>query len=176
MTLKHIGNMNMPNYTAETSDIEIDGTIITDGGANMVGQTVFLTDTQAWKIIGSDLVLVDYASPSGFPASVVYSPIAQASTNAWAVVAGSILNMTNSSKFSYTIQNSGAETISWKILAGNTPTITEAIEIKASADILTTARDSYSTSAAVWRYYGLYIIDKVGGAHGAATVLGITKS
>jgi hypothetical protein len=60
MALKFIGKMNMPNYTALATDIEIDGTII---GASSVGFTVYLTDTAAWKIIGSDLVLVDYVVP-----------------------------------------------------------------------------------------------------------------
>jgi hypothetical protein len=105
----------------------------------------------------------------------VYTPIAQASTNAWILVAGSLMDTINDSMFSYTIRNSGAQTISWKILAGNTITLAEAIEIKASADILTTARDSYSSTAAVWRYYGVYITDKVGGVHGEATVVGVSK-
>ena len=109
-------------------------------------------------------------------ASTAYSPVAQTSTNAWVLVVGSTIDATNDTLLSMTIHNTGAQTISWKVLAGNTSALTEAIEIKASADIVITAWDSYSNTSLVWRYYGIYIIDKVGGQHGEATIFAISKA
>jgi hypothetical protein len=59
MALVHIGAMNVPNYTALSSDI-IGNKI---SGASVVGDTIFLTDTASWKIILDDLTLGDYVLP-----------------------------------------------------------------------------------------------------------------
>jgi len=59
MALTFVGHMNVPNYTALSTDIAASK--IT--GASIVGATVFLTDTAAWKIIKSDLTLIDYVLP-----------------------------------------------------------------------------------------------------------------
>jgi hypothetical protein len=59
MTLIFIAENSSPNYIALSSDIS--GGQIT--GASMVGGTVLLTDTGAWKIIGADLSLIDYVLP-----------------------------------------------------------------------------------------------------------------
>jgi len=59
MTLVFVGQMNVPTYTALSTDIvasEIDGAI-------RIGATVFLTDTAAWKIVLPDLTLGDYTLP-----------------------------------------------------------------------------------------------------------------
>jgi hypothetical protein len=106
--------------------------------------------------------------------ATVYAPAAQASTSSW-VLLGAVIDTINDSLYSVTIHNTGLQTISWKILAGNTATIDEAIEIKASADIAASARDSSSNTSLVWRYYGIYIEDKVGGSHGEATAVIIHK-
>ena len=107
--------------------------------------------------------------------ATVYEPDAQASTSGWVLVDGSLIDSINDSMYSYTILNSGAQTITWKILAGNTADLVDAIEIKASADLTAAARSSSSNTSLVWRYYGVYIADKVGGVHGEATIVGIAK-
>lgn len=59
MALIFVGHMNIPTYTALSSDVVTNA--IT--GASIVGGTVFLTDTAAWKIIKPDLTLADYVLP-----------------------------------------------------------------------------------------------------------------
>jgi len=61
MALKFISINSIPTYFAVASDIS--GGKIT--GATMVGKTVYLTDTGAWKIItDEDGTVVDYKSPA----------------------------------------------------------------------------------------------------------------
>ena len=107
--------------------------------------------------------------------ATMYIPDPQASIDGWVLVDGSLIDSFNDSLYSYTIENSGAQTISWKILAGNTSDLIDAIEIKASADLAAAARSSSSNTSLVWRYYGIYITDKVGGNHGEATIVGFSK-
>jgi hypothetical protein len=108
-------------------------------------------------------------------AATVVSPAAQASTDAWTDVAGSTLDTLNRLAVSYTCVNSGADTISWRVLGANASDFSDAVEVQASADILTTAAASYSTDTAVWRYYKIQIESKVAGTPGAATVNGVAK-
>ena len=59
MSLTFVGKMNVPTYTALSTDIS-DSKIV---GASIVGGTVFTTDDFAWHIIKSDLTLGDYVLP-----------------------------------------------------------------------------------------------------------------
>lgn len=59
MALSFRGPLNVPNYTALSTDIA-DNKI---SGASLSGATVFLTDTAVWKIILPDLTLADYVLP-----------------------------------------------------------------------------------------------------------------
>jgi hypothetical protein len=71
MTLVYIRKDSSPNYVALSTDIQ--SSKIT--GANIIGATVFLTDTGQWKIISSDLTLHDYViaitTTSSGPAQIV---------------------------------------------------------------------------------------------------------
>lgn len=67
MALTFIGKMNVPNYTALSTDVTSGNTI---DHAVIVGATILLTDTAVWKIIKSDLTLEDYALPISFNGSV----------------------------------------------------------------------------------------------------------
>lgn len=58
MTVVYRGDMNIPNYTALSTDVAA-GIL---PGASKIGSTVFFTDTLSWKIIKSDLTLADYSS------------------------------------------------------------------------------------------------------------------
>ncbi len=72
MALTFIRKDTAPTYVALSTDIDGNDKI---EGANIIGGTVFLTDTGKWKIIGSDLVLSDYViaitTISGGPATTV---------------------------------------------------------------------------------------------------------
>ena len=59
MALTLISSEKTPTYLAVSSDIA-DNKI---AGANIVGATIYLTDTGAWKIIKADLTLADYKLP-----------------------------------------------------------------------------------------------------------------
>lgn len=59
MALTLISSEKTPTYLAVAADI-VDSKI---AGANIVGATVYLTDTGAWKIITADLTLVAYKAP-----------------------------------------------------------------------------------------------------------------
>ena len=56
MALTFIGKNNKPNYMALATDI-VDDMI---EGAAIIGGTIYLTDTQEWKLILGDLTLGDY--------------------------------------------------------------------------------------------------------------------
>lgn len=99
----------------------------------------------------------------------------QASVNASTLVAGSIMQTTYGTVLSYTIVNTGGNTISWIVYAGNTSDLSDKVVVQASADILASAASSFSVFPAPFEYYGIYILSKVGGAHGEATVRGILK-
>ena len=58
MALTFISLNNTPNYMALSTDI-VDNAIAGAG----VGGTIYLTDTQAWKIVLADLTLDDYQLP-----------------------------------------------------------------------------------------------------------------
>jgi hypothetical protein len=66
MALVYVGPLNTPNYTALATDIGTNK--IT--GAVRPGNTIFLTDTAAWKIVMDDLTLADYAIPATFSGSI----------------------------------------------------------------------------------------------------------
>ena len=59
MALVYVGPLNVPTYTALSTDIvasKIDGAV-------RVGATVFIIDTADWYIIEDDLTLADYVLP-----------------------------------------------------------------------------------------------------------------
>ena len=59
MGVTFVGKMNVPNYTALSTDVSA-GKL---PGASIVGATVFFTDTAEWKIVEDDLTLSDYILP-----------------------------------------------------------------------------------------------------------------
>jgi len=63
MSLTFIGEQKTPSYLALTTDIS--GSAI--AGANIVGATVYITDTPAWYIIKPDLKLAPYFFPKLTP-------------------------------------------------------------------------------------------------------------
>ena len=103
------------------------------------------------------------------------TPAAQASTNAYADVVGSTLDTQLFGSVSYTLVNA-AQTITWRVLGANASDFSDSVIVQAAADVLAAASASYSATVAVWRYYKVQIIDKVGGTHGTVTVRGIAKA
>jgi len=99
----------------------------------------------------------------------------QASTNTSTLVTGSILNTSRGLSASFTIINTGANTISWILYGGNKSDLSDKVTIKATADITANSSDSYANSLAPFKFYGVYIISKVSDTPGEATINGICK-
>ena len=61
--------------------------------------------------------------------------VTQVSTNDPTLVAGSILSASRALVISYTIKNTGSNSINWKVVAGNTADLSDGIDVKASAAV-----------------------------------------
>jgi hypothetical protein len=70
MTLVFLGQDNLPAYMALSTDVSANAI----SGAVLIGKTVLLTDTQAWKIILEDLTLADYVFPAGGSVTPTLTP------------------------------------------------------------------------------------------------------
>lgn len=109
-------------------------------------------------------------------AATEVTPAPQASANAgMADVTGSTLDTLHNMAVSYTLINTGADSLDWQVVAANDAAFAGAVIAQASATVLAAGVGSYSATVAAWRYYKLQIVDTVGGAHGEATVHGVTK-
>jgi hypothetical protein len=98
----------------------------------------------------------------------------QASTNSYALV-GSIVDASMAIAVSFTIKNTGAQTILWEVLAGNTSNLSDGVAVSAPATLASNAFTSYAVTPAPYAYYGLYIKANVNDQHGTATIKGIAK-
>lgn len=101
--------------------------------------------------------------------------LSQVSTAGFVDVVDSDLDARFYQSISYTITNTGANSIDWKVLAANNPDFSDSVEVKASAAVAAAAKDSYSATVAVYSYYKVQIKDDSGGSHGTGQVAGITK-
>jgi len=102
------------------------------------------------------------------------SPV-QASVNTNTLVAGSTVDATMALSVSFTIENSGAESIDYEVIAGNLEDLSDATVVQASATLVSGAFGSYAVSIAPFSNYGIMIASTVGGSHGEATVHGRAK-
>jgi len=59
MASTFIGLENIPVYIALSTDISSNAI----AGCSIIGATVFLTDTEAWKIVTQNLTLADFVFP-----------------------------------------------------------------------------------------------------------------
>jgi hypothetical protein len=104
----------------------------------------------------------------------VVDPV-QASTNSNVIVTNSIVDAYHAQSVSFTIENSGAESIDYEVIAGNLSDLSDATVVQASATILSSAFGTYAVSIAPYSFYGVKIVSTVGDAHGEATVHGRAK-
>jgi len=84
MTLHFVSRDISPNYTALSTDIS-GGKI---AGANIIGATIYLTDTNVWKIINYDLSIGNY-SEGGSDVNAEYSAQTQSSA-VFPIIKGSL--------------------------------------------------------------------------------------
>ena len=152
----------------------LDGAIGKGLSAPTVGAAILVSDGTNLKEVSSTYPVPISGNVGRSATSVTPSP--QGSTDSWTVVAGSILDTLNSSSVSYSVKNNEVtNSVDYKILAGNTSNIAEAVEIQASATILAGAYGGYSVSIAPWRYYGTYIQSTLPVTPASVTVRGVTK-
>lgn len=101
--------------------------------------------------------------------------VVQVSTNDSTLVAGSILSAWQGLSVSYTIVNTGDDTISYVVYGGNASDLSDGVIVQGSADILSDEAGSYSAFVAPFSFYGIYIESKVDDTPGEATVRGVVK-
>jgi len=163
-----IGNLNAVNYTFLSTEVAANAV----PGISIIGTICLELDTGYFWIVENDMTLSRYHLPS---AATSVEPTAQASVDAYALVAGSVLDTLNNLTASFTIENTGANTISWKVIAGNESTLAAAIEAQAEATVTALAYGTFNINPAIWRYYGVYIKSTVPATPGEGTVIGVTK-
>lgn len=105
----------------------------------------------------------------------VVTPTAQASTASYADVTGSVIDTLFRSVVSFTIKNTGANAIKWKVLAANDAAFAAAVTAQAEATVASAASDSFAATTPAYRYYKVQIVDDSGGSHGEGTVYGVAK-
>lgn len=108
---------------------------------------------------------------------VKVAPVNQATTNTYAIVAGSILDARHASKICYHINNAhGANSLDWKVMAGvdgtNFPK-----EAQAEAALAASADGTFEATSllAAYPYFAVYVKSTVGGAAATADVSGYAK-
>jgi len=114
-------------------------------------------------------------SLSVIPAASSVAPEAQASSEAWFPVIGSDLDVTNLRTAAFTIINSGANTLQWRIVGALLPTFADQVVVLAAEDVVAADSNAYAESAAPYRFYRVEIQDKVAGNHSTANVRGYAK-
>ncbi len=108
------------------------------------------------------------------PADVV-DPTAQASIDAETVLAGSALDASIFAALSYTIENTGANSIDWTVYGANQSDFSDEVEVMAAAAVAAAAIDSYTETPPPFRFYRVTINATVGAAQGIGTLHGVTK-
>jgi hypothetical protein len=100
------------------------------------------------------------------------NPVAQVSTNAYVVYAGSEVAAKDFRSVSYTIK-AVTESVKWKVYGANLANYTDEVEVQAEATVLAAAASSYAVAQAPYAYYRVKITD--GSGHSTATVTGLAK-
>jgi hypothetical protein len=152
-----------------------DGADVTQGAIADVGVSTDAVGTVNAHLRGLIKLLLAGTGLIGRAATEV-TPAPQASANAgMADVAGSTLDTLHNMAVSYTLINTGGNSLDWQVVAANDVAFAGAVVVQASATVLSAGIGTYSATVAAWRYYKLQIVDTVGGSHGQATVHGVTK-
>jgi len=99
----------------------------------------------------------------------------QASTNTNTLVSDSVLNATNAMSVSFTIENSGANSIDWEVVAGNLADLSDATVVQAAATVASGAFSSYAVQIAPFEFYGIRIESTTTDQAGEGTIHGICK-
>lgn len=99
----------------------------------------------------------------------------QASTNTNVVMVGSVMNATRALTVSFTMQNTGVQSIQWQVRGGNLADLSGGAIVQAAATVTAGSFATYSTATAVYKFYGVFIESTVDDSHGEGTLVGIAK-
>jgi hypothetical protein len=104
------------------------------------------------------------------------NPAAQNTTDTYAAVTGSTMDVRAFRSVSYTIVNSaGANAIHWKVQGANVSDYSDAVDVKAEASVAAAAIDSYAVAQAPYSYYRVVVKSAGAGNVGIANVHGVAK-
>lgn len=77
---------------------------------------------------------------------------------------------------SVTIKNTGENTLTWSIWAGNLSDLSDLVEVKANENVADGGVSSWSSEYAVFEFYVVYIVSLVEDAHTTAVLSAIVKN
>jgi hypothetical protein len=119
------------------------------------------------------------ASAVGIGGAVVVdlvAPTAQNTTNSYAAVTGSTIDIRAFRSVSYSIRNSaGVNSLDWKVQAANVSDFSDVVDVKAEAAVAAAGIDSYAVAQAPYSYYRVVVKSTVADTPGTAVVHGIAK-
>lgn len=98
-----------------------------------------------------------------------------ATTNDNTLDVDSILQAWNAMSVSFTISNSGDESLDYEVVAGNQPDLSDAVVIQNSATLVSGAVGSYATQVSPFSYYGINLQSSAPDTPSEATILGRAK-
>lgn len=99
----------------------------------------------------------------------------QTTTNTNVLVAGSILNASRALSVSFTIQNTGDDSIQWQVRGGNLANLSDGAIVQVAATVTSGSYATYAITNAPYKFYGIFAESTVDGAEGIATIVGIAK-
>ncbi|MHB1334515.1 MAG: hypothetical protein ACYCXQ_00975 [Candidatus Humimicrobiaceae bacterium] len=102
------------------------------------------------------------------------TPIGQLSTNNYAVLTGSEIDMRPWRSLSYTVLVITND-VTWEIYGANMSDYSDEVIVQAGASVVAGAGSSYAVAQAPYSYYRVKIKSTVGGSHGTATLKGLAK-
>lgn len=98
-----------------------------------------------------------------------------ATTDDLTLDSGSIVNATSALSVSFTIVNSGDESMDYVIVAGNTSDLSDAVVVQSSAELASGAVGSYAVQVAPFLYYGVQVGSAAPSTPSEATIKGRAK-
>lgn len=96
-------------------------------------------------------------------------------TNTNTLDTGSILQAWNAMSVAFTVVNTGAESLDYQVVVGNTSDLSDAVVIQNTATLASGAVGSYGISIAPFSYYAIKVVSSAPDTPSEATILGRAK-
>ncbi len=116
------------------------------------------------------------ATPEGTVREIAtVDPVAQDSTNATVVLAGSEIDARPWKSVCYTLSVI-TNTVTYTVFGANLATYADEVIVSGPTDILAAANGTYAVAQAPYSYYRVKILTKVNPNHGTVTLHGVAKN